>query len=140
MINGRTYDWGMVRVSIGGVGTLNCAGINYDDNQEVAPLYAGGRHPVGFGKGRIESSGNIKLTMEDVVALQAAAPGGRLQDIPPFDIVVSFLHPTAGKVVSDRLLGCIFTKNSRDLEEGDTQEIIELPLLVGVIEWGSPRK
>lgn len=139
MINGRTYDWGMVKARIGGVATDNCAAINYSDTQEVKPVYAGGRYPAGYGKGRIECSGSIRLLMEDVVAMQAGAPGGRLQDIAPFDIVVSYLHPTAGKVVSDVLVGCMFRENVRQWEEGDTSQVVELPLMVSKIEWGAPR-
>lgn len=139
LINGRTYDWGMVRASIGGVSTDNCAAINYDDSQEVEPVYAGGRYPVGYGKGRIEPTGSITLLMEDVVALQGAAPGGRLQDIAPFDIVVSYLHPEPGKVVTDVLQGCVFKTNKRNWNEGDTSQSVELPLMIGKIQWGSTR-
>ena len=139
LINGRTYDWGMVRVGIAGVSTDNCAAINYDDEQEVTAVYAGGRYPVGYGKGRIEPKGSITLLMEDVVALQGAAPGGRLQDRAPFDIVVSYLHPDQGKVVTDVLQGCVFQKNSRDWKEGDTSQAVELPMMIGRIQWGSTR-
>lgn len=139
MINGRTYDWGMVKASIGGVTTENCAAINYQDDQEVEAVYAGGRYPVGYGKGRIESSGSITLLMEDVVALQGGAPGGRIQDIAPFDIVVSYLHPTTQKITTDVLEGCVFRTNQRNWTEGDTSQQVELPLMIGRIKWGSTR-
>lgn len=139
MINGRTYDWGMVKTSIGGVSTENCAAINYQDDQEVTAVYAGGRYPVGYGKGRIEASGSITLLMEDVVALQGGAPGGRLQDIAPFNIVVSYLHPTTQKITTDVLESCVFRTNQRNWTEGDTSQQVELPLMIGRIKWGSTR-
>lgn len=139
MINGRTYDWGMVKASIGRVSTENCAAINYQDDQEVTAVYAGGRYPVGYGKGRIEASGSITLLMEDVVALQGGAPGGRLQDIAPFNIVVSYLHPTTQKITTDVLESCVFRTNQRNWTEGDTSQQVELPLMIGRIKWGSTR-
>lgn len=139
LINGRTYDWGMVKASIGGVTTENCAAINYQDDQEVEAVYAGGRYPVGYGKGRIEPSGSITLLMEDVVALQGGAPGGRLQDIAPFDIVVSYLHPTTQKITTDVLQGCVIKTNQRNWTEGDTSQKVELPLMIGKIRWGTTR-
>ena len=139
IINGRTYDWGMVKARIGGVATDNCAAINYSDTQPVEPVYAGGRYPVGYGKGRIECSGSITLLMEDVVALQGGAPGGRIQDIAPFDIVVSYLHPTTQKITTDVLEGCVFMTNQRNWTEGDTSQKVELPLMIGRIKWGSTR-
>lgn len=139
LINGRTYDWGMVKASVGGVSTENCSAITYSDSQEVEPVYAGGRYPVGYGKGRIEPTGSITLLMEDVVALQGAAPGGRLQDIAPFDIVVSYVHPVSSKVVTDVLQGCVFKENRRGWSEGDTSQAVELPLMIGRISWGSTR-
>lgn len=139
MINGRTYDWGMVKASIGGVSTENCAAINYSDDQEVAAVYASGRYPVGFGKGRIEASGSITLLMEDVVALQGGAPGGRIQDIAPFNIVVSYLHPTTQKITIDVLESCVFRTNQRNWNEGDTSQKVELPLMIGKIKWGTTR-
>lgn len=139
LINGRTYDWGMVKTALAGVNTDNCSAIDYGDSQEVEPVYAGGRYPVGYGKGRIESTGSITLLMEDVVALQGSAPGGRIQDIAPFDIVVSYLHPVLSKVVSDELQGCVFRENRRTWSEGDTSQSVELPLMIGKIKWGAPR-
>jgi hypothetical protein len=129
----------MVKASIGGVTTENCAAINYQDDQEVTAVYAGGRYPVGYGKGRIEASGSITLLMEDVVALQGGAPGGRLQDIAPFNIVVSYLHPTTQKITTDVLESCVFRTNQRNWTEGDTSQKVELPLMIGRIKWGSTR-
>lgn len=136
MINGRTYDWGMVKIGIGGVPTVNCTNIDYSDEQEVVAVYAGGRYPVGYGKGRITCAGQITLLMEDVVALQKSAPGGRLQDIAPFPITVSYLHPDTQKVHTDTLKGCMMTGNSRSWAEGDTSKVVPITLMIAKIEWG----
>lgn len=135
-INGRTYDWGMIRVGIGGVPTMNCTAIDYSDDQEVVAVYAGGRLPVGYGKGRITCAATITLLMEDVAALQSSAPNGRLQDIAPFSVTVSYLHPDTNKVHTDILKGCVMTGNSRSWSEGDAGKTVQIPLLVSAIKWG----
>lgn len=136
MINGRAYDWGMVKVGIGGVPTLNCTNIDYSDEQEVVAVYAGGRYPVGYGKGRIQCAGQLTLLMEEVVAIQSVAPGGRVQDLAPFDVTVSYLHPDTNKVHTDVLKGCVMTGNSRSWAEGDTSKTVVVPLMIAKIKWG----
>lgn len=136
MINGRTYDWGMIRIGIGGVATMNCTAIDYSDDQEVTAVYAGGRMPVGYGKGRITCAGTITLLMEEVVALQSSIPSGRVQDLAPFAITVSYLHPDTNKVHTDTLKGCVMTGNRRDWREGDTSKEVQIPLLISEIKWG----
>lgn len=74
--------------------------------------------------------------MDAVVPLQNASPTGRLQDLAPFDITVCYMHPLSSKVVTDVITDCQFTDNSRDWNNGDTSEDVELPLLTPFIKWG----
>lgn len=50
------------------------------------------------------------LYMEEVHALEAQAPNGRLQDLPPFDIIVQYL-PDSGIIKTDKLRNCQFSEN-----------------------------
>lgn len=61
---------------------------------------------------------------------------GRLQDIAPFDIVVSYIPDEGGIVVHDKLRNCQFKKNERSWSEGDTSKTVDLELAVSHIEWG----
>ena len=136
LINGREYSWGDISCLINGTATTGITGIEYSDEQEVTENYGAGRYPVSRSKGRITCAGKITLYASEVMALQKQAPNGRLQDIAPFDITVSYVPDDGGVVVTDRMRNCQFKKNERSWSEGDTSKTVDLDLAVSHIEWG----
>ena len=136
LINGIEYGWGDIILLIGGVEVSGITAIEYSDEQEVTNIYGAGRKPVARGKGRITCTGKITLLTSEVVALQANSTTGRLQDIAPFDVQVSYL-PDSGKIVHDVIKNCQFNTNSRKWAEGDTSQTVELDLNPSHIEWGT---
>jgi hypothetical protein len=136
LINGMTYDWGEIVATIGGVPLTGITAIEYDDDQEVVNNYGAGRYPISRSKGRITCTAKITLYIEEVRALASNAPNRRLQDIMPFDIVVSYLPNDVTKIHHDKIMNCQFKKNSRAWAEGDTSKTVELELIVSHIIWG----
>lgn len=135
LINGASYTWGDIVPLIAGVPVTGALAIDYEDKQEIKNIYGAGRYPVARGKGRIECSGKITLLMAEVLAIQAKAINGRIQDIAPFDIIISYI-PDGGKIVHDVLKDCQFATNARKWKEGDTSQPVDLDLVVSKIEWG----
>lgn len=135
LVNGVLYAWADIVVLIGGVPITGITGIEYGDTQDVVNLYGAGRLPVGRSKGRITPSGKLILYQEEVEALQAQSPTGRLQDLPAFDIIVQYL-PASGLIHTDKIRNCNFSENTRKWAEGDTGKPVELPLIPSHIEWG----
>ena len=134
LVNGTLYSWADIVAAISGVPVTGITGIEYGDDQEVVNKYGAGRHPVGRSKGRITPTAKITLYQEEVEALQRQAPNGRLQDIAPFDIIVTYL-PDSGIVTVDKIRNCQFKANSRNCKEGDTGQEVELELVPSHIEW-----
>ncbi len=134
LVNGMLHSWADIVTVIGGVPVTGITGIEYGDDQDVVNKYGAGRHPVGRAKGRITPSGKITLYQEEVEALQRQAPNGRLQDIAPFDITVTYI-PDSGIVTVDKIRNCQFKANSRKWKEGDTGQEVELELVPSHIEW-----
>lgn len=134
LVNGMLYSWADIVAAISGVPVTGITGIEYGDNQDVVNKYGAGRHPVGRAKGRITPSAKITLYQEEVEALQRQAPNGRLQDIAPFDITVTYI-PDSGIVTVDKIRNCQFKANSRKWKEGDTGQEVELELVTSHIEW-----
>ena len=97
--------------------------------------YGAGRHPVGRAKGRITPTAKIILYQEEVQAIQSQAPNGRIQDLAPFDITVTYL-PDSGIIHTDKIRNVQFSGNSRKWKEGDTGQEVELELVPSHIEWG----
>lgn len=135
-INGQVYSWAQIKFGIDGVPTIGCRAVRYSDKEAKENVFAGGKYAVGFGDGQVSCEASITLLMDSVVPLQNASPTGRLQDLAPFDITVCYMHPLSSKVVTDVITDCQFTDNSRDWNNGDTSEDVELPLLTPFIKWG----
>ncbi len=134
LINGVSYGWADIVTTIAGVPTIGMSAISYSDEKEIKNKYGAGRFPVSRAYGRITPEAKITLSVEEVIALQRQAPNGRLYDIAPFTITVSYL-PESGIIVHDKICNCQFKKNSRDWKEGDTDGDVELELVVSHIEW-----
>ena len=133
-VNGKLYDWADIVLVIAGVPVTGITGIEYKDDQDIVTKYGAGRYPVGFAKGRITSTGKITLYQEEVEAMQRQSLTGRLQDIAPFDIIVSYL-PDTGIVSIDKLRNCMFKNNGRGWKEGDTGQEVEIDLVMSHIQW-----
>lgn len=135
LINGVEYSWGDIVAAINGVPLVGITAISYEDSQDMQNNYGAGRHPVSRSKGRITPSAKITLHQSEVIALQSQSLTGRLQDIAPFDITVSYI-PDSGIVVTDKIRNCQFKANKRDWKEGDMLQEVELELLPSHIMWG----
>lgn len=135
MVNGMLVAWADIVVLVGGVPVAGITGVEYGDEQEIVNKWGAGRHPVGRAKGRITPSAKITLYHEEVVALQSQSVNGRLQDLPPIEIQVSYL-PENGVVVTDKIRNSHISSNTRKWKEGDTGQEVELPLVPSHIEWG----
>lgn len=135
LINGMICAWADVTVLVGGVPFTGITAIEYGDEQEIVNKWGAGRHPVGRAKGRITPSAKITLYQEEVQALSNQSVNGRLQDLPPFDIIVQYL-PDSGIVVTDKIRNCHVSTNERKWSEGDTGQEVELELVPSHIEWG----
>lgn len=132
-INGAIYGWSSVTVNILGVSVVGIQGIEYKDTEETDPVYGAGKAPVGVGVGNVKFEGKITLLMNEVEALIKVSTTGRLQDIPLFDITVSYLQGTA--VMTHKLRGCKFTENAVNVKQGDKMIAVECPLFISFIEW-----
>lgn len=133
-VNGKLYDWADIVLVIAGVPVTGITGIEYKDDQDIVTKYGAGRYPVGYAKGRITSTGKITLFQEEVEAMQRQSITGRLQDIAPFDIIVSYL-PDTGIVSIDKLRNCMFKNNGRGWKEGNTGQEVEIDLVMSHIQW-----
>ncbi|PDS26473.1 hypothetical protein [Flavobacterium branchiophilum] len=133
LINGREYGWGDIVVNISATSITGIRAIKYEEDQEKENIYGAGRNPVSRGYGRVKTTGSITLLSATVFAMQAVAPKGKLHNIAPFPIVVSY-QPETGPIVKHILKNCEFKKTTFDWKEGDLHKEIELELVISHIE------
>lgn len=134
LINGQAYGWSSIQVNIAGVDIIGITAISYADEQEVEPVYGVGDAPIAAGMGPITYSGSMTLYAEEVDRIEAVSPNGRIQELPFFDVIISF-DTGAGAVKVHRLQACRFKNNTRDSSQGDTMIEVELELFIGKIAW-----
>jgi len=139
LINGVMYDWSCIKTSLAGVLLLGMTAIDYDDKQDVQKAWgSASRYPYGYAKGRIDCGGKLTLYQEEVENLQAASPTGRIQDLPLFDINVSYMKEN-GQIVHHILKNVKLPENNRRNKEGNTKNEIELDMVIMSIDWGKKK-
>jgi hypothetical protein len=134
LVNGKAYEWADIQIMILGVPFTGVTAIEYSEPQEMKNVMAAGRFPNSRIYGQVAPEAKITLLMSEVEAIQKVAPGGRIQDIPEFDIPVMYLD-TANLTVKHKLRNVRFTSNIRTSETGSDALSVEIPLVLSHIDW-----
>lgn len=134
LINGKSYEYSDITCNILGVPVVGITSIEYEETQQMENIYGAGRNPVSRGYGQKTPTAKITLLMEEVENIQAVAPSGILQDIPEFDIIVTYTDTSliARKHV---LKNARFMKNIRSSNAGDTSIPVEMDLIISHVQW-----
>lgn len=134
LINGKAYEFADITCIVLGTPIVGVTAIEYGEEDNIENVYATGRYPVARGFGQIEPSAKVTILMNEVMSIVAVAPNGRLQDIPEFDIIVTFTDANLIPVVH-KIRNCRFKKNMITSATGDTSIPVELDLIVSHIEF-----
>lgn len=134
LINGKSYEWADIAINILGVTVVGVTSIEYEEKQGMENVYGAGRFPVSRGYGKVEPTAKVTLLMEEIEAIMAVAPLGRIQDIPEFDISVIYLD-SALVTRKHKLRNVRFMNNVRSSSSGDTSIPVECELILSHIEW-----
>jgi len=135
LINGTSHSWVDITISVLDVPVPGVRSIKYSESQEKVNNYGSGRRPVSRGRGKIEAEASVTFMSEEVLALQKAAPNKNIMNIPPFDIIVSYIPENSTNVTTDVIKNCEFKTNGREASEGDTMIEVELELVCSHVEW-----
>ena len=133
LINGQAYDYTQIIMSVLGVPVAGVTSINYTEEQEKTNNFGAGNRPVSRGRGAIEASGSIELSMNEIEALRDAAPSGSMLKIPPFEITIVYLN--LQKVVTHKLKNVEFTNDGVETSQGDTDIRRTFDLVISDIKY-----
>ncbi len=135
LVNGEAFSFSQISIELLGYEPVGITAISYKKTQEKENIYGLGEKPVARGRGTKVLEGSITMLANEIIKLQEFAPaGGDIMDIPPFNIQVSY---TRGDViVTDVLRKCEFTEDPRESSQGDMSIEVEVPLVIGDIEFG----
>lgn len=138
LINGRSYSFVQITVTIMNVAIIGVTEINYEEEQEK--VNNKGTSPRGHsrGHGSIDTTASIGLSMNEVEKLRdavvtAGTSTGSLLALEPFDITVVYLN--AQRVITHKLKDCEFTKDMGGGSEGDTEIAGVYDLIVSEVHY-----
>lgn len=134
LINGSSYSWADVTITMLGTPFTGVRAISYKVSQEKVNNYGIGSRPVSRGRGRKTYEGSITFLAEEWKNIISAAPNLEPLDIGSFDISIKWINQT-GLAQETRLRSCEFTEHGVDMSEGDTMVEVEVPLIIGDVEF-----
>lgn len=134
LINGKQHEWADITINILGVPFITATSIDYSDEQEMKNVQGAGNRVVGRIYGSFTPQATIKILAKEVESLQAVAVGGVIQNIPEFNIIVTYTD-AAMTPVKHTLRNCRFMKNGRTSSRGDGEIEVELPLIISHVEF-----
>lgn len=135
LINGVEPSWSNLTVNIAGFPESAITSIEYSDDQEMENIYGAGQRPVSRGYGKIEATAKVTLLRSAVESIRESSSTGRLQDIAPFDIIVTFVPLQGGTVITHRVRNCQFKTDGLSVGKDDMSIETEFELLVSHIEF-----
>ena len=125
---GIDYQWNDVVANVMGVPLGTITAIEYAQEQDMMNNYGAGAYPVSRGFGKITPTAKITISMKELEAIVAVAPGGILQNIPEFDVIVTYVSVN-NPVIVHTIRNCRFKNDGRTMKNSDTQFLVELTLL-----------
>jgi len=135
VINGVSYTQADIVLTIDGVPYIGCTAVDYADNQTITGNYSTGNEATSVGFGTVENTATITLTMETVQALSSIAPQGKIQNIPFFDVRISYASTEGGIFISHRLVRCKFKGRNPNSAVDNSQIEEALELFVSTIKY-----
>ena len=134
--NAEEYGFVDIQVVMLGRPIVGLMGIRYKETQEKSNAHGAGRKPIARRRGNTDYEGTITILMSELRALlQSQGTGASLVRIAPFDVVVSYAPKVGDVITTDRLVYCEFTETEVDVKQGDQDISLELPIIIGDIEW-----
>ena len=128
LINGKSYDWAQIIVTVAGSPKAECRAISYKATQEKQNNYGQGANPTSRGRGRKTYEGSLTLSLVDLEALRDVSPNRDILDLPMFTITVTWAG--ADLIPLNHVLKNVdFTEDDITAAEGDMGLSVEIPFI-----------
>jgi hypothetical protein len=136
MVNSSEIAWRDLTLTAMGITFEAVMEVEYDVEVEKKHTYGRGGKVRGIQTGNEKPSGNITVKQSLLESLiqtaQKTNPLAKLTDIS-FDIQVHYMKGT--DLVRDRIVGAEFTKQPKQLKQGDTEMSVKLPFIAMDISY-----
>lgn len=115
---GNVAGWNSMEANLLGRTLEGFSEVEYSDEDEIEAVMGAGKFPVGIGEGNNSAKVSITVLHEErLMILESLPKGGRIQDIEPFPIIVTYEYKS--KIYTDRLNNCKFKNNGVAVKQND---------------------
>lgn len=147
LVNGRAYDWGTINILINGASAISISNISFGESMNIQNLFGTSLYGSSIGYGHIVPKASITLNADELFVLGDIAINGVLQNLPLFDIYVTFMLDENirqlgdGDKASEKLPRTIILKNCKiknngmEVGQGDMNIETKLDLFISHIVW-----
>jgi hypothetical protein len=127
LINGISYSGASVRVTISGVALPGLKAIDFKKKSNKKNVMGSGRNVNSRSYTGFEYEGKLTLLQNDLTALENASPNFDPTQLPPFDLIVSYME---GNIVKSYTLVAIdFTEWGNSTKTDDDESVSDLPFI-----------
>ena len=133
LVNGISFDFVQLTPLFLGVPLVSMSSITYEEIQEKINNFGIGNRPVSRGRGAIDASGSIELSMNDLEAMREVAPNGSLLLLPASDFVLVFGNPQ--NIQTHILKNLEFTNDGMTGAVGDTDLKLTLNFVISDVQY-----
>jgi hypothetical protein len=135
--NSEEYGFIDIQIVMLGRPIVGLRGIRYKSMQEKSNVHGAGAKPITRARGQINYEGSIKILFSELRALITSQ--GQKVDGPvklrPFDVAVVYAPSLISIINTDRLVFVEVTECEVDWNNGDQFAEIELPIVIGDIQY-----
>jgi hypothetical protein len=124
----KQFGWKDYTIVYGGRILEGCTGFETTTKKAKEFLYGRGSNPHEILSGNTEHEGKIKLWQSDVERMIADAPDNDILKLR-FNVTEAFVPEDGGQTVVNTYQDVEITELAMALNQGDTNQIVELPVL-----------
>lgn len=127
-MDSRQYEFADITLVMGGRDITGIRGIKYSEKIEREPLFAKGRYPHSIQSGNYTVEGEVTVLQSELELLIAEGLGSILNI--KTDAICSYGNPSNGDtLVTDKVIGLMFTESAKEMKQGDKNMEISLPFI-----------
>lgn len=130
--NSAEFAWSDVTVTLMGRVFDRIMAVSYDVEIEKKQIYGRGSKVRGIQPGNERPTGSITIGQSELEAMirkaQETYPNAKATDLV-FDIQVHYLSVNGLALVKDKIVGAEFTKNPKNLRQGDSDMEIQMDFI-----------
>ncbi|MEX6627568.1 hypothetical protein PG913_08260 [Tenacibaculum pacificus] len=124
----KQYSWSDYSIAYGGRILEGCTGFEASTKKEKAFLYGRGDNPHEIVGGNKSYEGKIKLWQSEVERMISDAPNNDILKLR-FNVTEAYVPIDGGQMVVNNYKGVEITELSTAFNQGDKNQIIELPVM-----------